>query len=176
VLLLLLIKPVVLLTFTWILAVPPTLTGKVAAVDDRVKLSVVFEIVRLTVVEIAALPLTPVIVTVCGPKGSTMFAAVLMVSTTVDGDAPLSVTLPWLKLQSAPAGKPAVQLPGLETVELVKVTGWMKLPAGVMVMVVLAVCPAETLRLVGRADMVKGVVTVTTAEEDVDPLWDASPP
>ena len=90
----LLTKPVVLLTLTWILAVPPTLMGKVAAVDDRVKLSVVFEIVRLTVVEIAALPLTPVIVTTCGPKGSAMLAAVLMVRTTVDGDAPLSETLP----------------------------------------------------------------------------------
>ncbi len=64
VLLLLLMKPVELLTVIGIWTVPPTPMGKVAAVDERVKVSVLLVTVKLRVVEIAALPLIPVTVIV----------------------------------------------------------------------------------------------------------------
>jgi hypothetical protein len=64
-----------------------------------------------------------------------MFAAVVIVSVTVEGDVgtPLRVTLVGLKLQSAPVGKPNVQLPKLDAVELVKVTVPVAPVAGVIV-------------------------------------------
>ena len=64
----------------------------------------------------------PVTVIVCTPVGSAMLAAVVTVSVTVWEALPLRVTLGGVKLQSAPAGKPAVQLPGAELVEFVKLT------------------------------------------------------
>ena len=81
VLLLLLIKPFVLLTVTLTVAVPPTVTGKVAAVVVSVKLSVVAVTVRLTVVEVWP-ELVGVMVIVVGPEAA-MLAAVEIV-TTVD--------------------------------------------------------------------------------------------
>ena len=62
VLLLLLMKPVVLFTVIGILTVPPTPMGKVTAVDERVKVSVLLVTVKLIVVEIAPLALIPVTV------------------------------------------------------------------------------------------------------------------
>jgi len=106
-----------------------------------------------------------------------MFAAVATVRPTDTEEVPFSVTLAGLKLQSAPAGRPE-QLPPLETVELVKFTVPVKPPAGVMVIAEVAggpVCPAETVRLAGAAEIVNGVVTVITAAADTEPLWDASP-
>jgi len=76
---------------------------------------------------------------------------------------PSSVTLAGLKLQSAPAGRPAVQLPPPEAVELVKLTVPVKPVVGVRVMTDVAVCPAGTLRAVGLAFIVNGIVTFTTA-------------
>lgn len=176
-LLLLLMKPVVLLTVIGILTVPPTPMGKVAAVDDRVKVSVVLVTVKLTAVEIVVLPLIPVTVIVWGPAGKAMFGAVVMVRPTDTEDLPFSVTLAGLKLQRAPAGKPE-QLPPLETVELVKFTVPVKPPAGVIVIADVVggpVCPEVTVRLDGTAEIVNGVVTVTAAAVDVELLWDASP-
>jgi len=106
-----------------------------------------------------------------------MFGAVAMVRPTGTEAVPFSVTLAGLKLQSAPAGRPE-QLPPLETVELVKFTVPVKPPAGTMVIAEVAggpVCPAETVRLAGTAEIVNGVVTVTTTAVDVEPLWEASP-
>ena len=170
--LLLLMNPVALLTVIATEAVPPTATGKVAPlVGARVNVSVVAVTVRLTVVETDAPPPVPVTVMGCTPDGTAMLAGVVMVRLTNAGDAPLSVKLDGLKLQSAPAGRPAVQLPGLEAVELVKFTVPVKPPAGVMVMadvVAGPVCPAETLRLDGLADRENGAVTVTAVGEDVE--------
>src|SRR5208282_3573002 len=67
---------------------------------------------------------------------------------------PSSATLDGLKLQAAPAGRPAVQLPGLEitpgldTIEFVKLTVPVKPVVGVRVMTEVAVCPAGTLSAV----------------------------
>jgi hypothetical protein len=132
-------KPVLLLTLTETAAVPPTATGKVVALFwvVRVKVSVVAVTVRLTVVVIAVLPLVPVTVMACAPEGNAMLAAVVMVRVTVDGVDPVSETLPGLKLQSAPAGSPAVQLPGVEfglLDEFAKVTEPVKPLAGVIIM------------------------------------------
>lgn len=106
-----------------------------------------------------------------------MFAAVLIVRPTGAEEVPFSVMLAGLKLQSAPAGRPE-QLPPLETAELVKVTVPVKPPAGTIVIAEVVggpVCPAETVRLAGTAEIVNGVVTVTTAAVDTEPLWEASP-
>jgi hypothetical protein len=107
-----------------------------------------------------------------------MLAAVVIVTVTVLVSVwtPSSVTLPGLKLQSAPAGRFAVQLPGLEAVELVKLTVPVKPVAGAMVIVETAVCPAGTLAgLSALADMVNGTVTVTVVGAEVEALTDASP-
>ena len=131
-------KPVELLTVTLTVWLTPAATGpKVAAVVVSVKLSVVAVTVRLTVVVTAVLPLVPVTVIACAPEGSAMLGAVVMVRVTglVSAGTPSSVTLPGLKLQSAPAGRFAVQLPGLEAVEFVKVTEPVKPLVGLMFMV-----------------------------------------
>jgi hypothetical protein len=141
----------------------------------RVKDWLVVVTVRLTVVVSVVAPLVPVTVIACALDGNAMFAAVVMVRTTVDADEPLSVTLEGLKLQSAPAGRFAVQLPGFDVVELVKLTAPVNPLVGVMVIVEVAVCPAGMLKAEGLADMVNGAITVTTAGGDVEALSDASP-
>jgi hypothetical protein len=73
-----------------------------------------------------------------------MFAAVVIVRVTVDAVVPFSETLVGLKLQTAPAGRPAVQPPAGEVVGL-KLTVPVKPATGVIVIVVVAVCPAGTL-------------------------------
>jgi len=100
-----------------------------------------------------------------------MLATVVIVNVTVltSAGTPSSATLDGLKLQAAPAGRPAVQLPGLEitpgldTIEFVKLTVPVKPVVGVRVMTEVAVCPAGTLRAVGLAFIVNGIVTFTTA-------------
>src|SRR5580693_3295505 len=159
-------------------AVPPTVTGKVAAVVVRAKDWLVVVTVRLTVAVTADAPLVPVTVIACAPEGSAMLAAVVIVTVTVLVSVwtPSSVTLPGLKLQRAPAGRLAVQLPGLEAVELVKLTVPVKTVAGAMVIVESAVCPAGALAgLSALADMVNGTVTVTVVGAEVEALTDASP-
>jgi hypothetical protein len=71
-----------------------------------------------------------------------MLAAVVMVKVTGTESVPSSVTLAGLKLQSAPAGRPAVQLPGAELVEFVKLMVAVEPFTGVMVRTAVAVCPA----------------------------------
>ena len=159
-------------------AVPPTVTGKVAAVVVRAKDWLVVVTVMLTVAVTADAPLVPVTVIACAPEGSAMLAAVVIVRATgiVCAGLPSSVTLPGLKLQSAPAGRFAVQLPGLDAVEFVKFTVPVKPLVGVMVTVDVAVCPAGTLAgLSALADMVNGTVTVTVVGAEVEALTDASP-
>ena len=78
---------------------------------------------------------------------------------------PSIVTLVGVKLHCAPAGRLAVQLPGVDDVELVKLTVPVNPLAGVTVTVCVAICPAGTLRLVGVADIEYGATTVTTAGE-----------
>jgi hypothetical protein len=73
---------------------------------------------------------------------------------------PSIVTLVGVKLQSAPAGTPAVH-PAGEPKLIVPVNPL----AGVTVTVCVAICPAGTLRLVGVADIEYGATTVTTAGE-----------
>ena len=112
--------------------------------------------VKLAVVVSLLVLLEPVTVMACAPEGSAIFAAVVMLSTTlmVWAGIPSSVTLVGLKLQSAPAGRLAVQLPGFDAVELVKFTVPVKPLAGVIVIVWVAVCPAGRLKLVGLGDIV----------------------
>jgi hypothetical protein len=105
VLLLLLMKPVVLLTVIGIFAVPPTPMGNVLAVEERVKVSVVLVIVRLTVAEVPG-ELVGTIVIVCGPEGNAMLATVEIVNVVETGFIPSKVTLGGLKLHVAPVGKP----------------------------------------------------------------------
>lgn len=174
-------KPVVLLTASWTAAVPPTGTAKVTPfVEESVKLSVVAVTVRFTVAlcDVPPVPLAvPVTVMVCAP--SAILAAVETVRVTVLEFTPSSVTLVGLNVQRAPAGKPAVQLPGLEPVlelvEFVKLMVWVEPFTGEMVKVAAANCPAEMEpgdRVL--AEMVKSL-TVTTAGEDVEALSAASP-
>jgi hypothetical protein len=85
-----------------------------------------------------------------------MLAVVVMVNCTVtDGLAVVSVTLVgvlgllrFLKVQSAPAGRPAVQLPGVELVEelaeFVKLIVSLVPCTSVRVKVAIADCPAGT--------------------------------
>jgi len=174
-------KPVVLLTASCTEAVPPTGTANVAPlVDARVKLSVVAVTIRLTlaVCDVPPVPLAvPVRVMEFAP--STMLGAVVTVSVTVLELTPSSVTPVGLKVQRAPAGKPAVQLPLLEPVfelvEFVKLTVCVEPFTGVRVNVADADCPAET-ELGDRvlAEMVKSL-TVTDAGEDLEKLLTASP-
>src|SRR5580698_11605332 len=84
----------------------------------------------------------PVTVMVCRPEGTVMFAAVVTVKVTVCEAEPFSVTLAGLKLQSAPAGKPAVQLPGAPVAEFVKLMVWVEPLTGAMVRTAVADCPA----------------------------------
>jgi len=167
----------VLLTAIETEAVPPGETGKVRPlVEAMEKVSVVLVTMRLTVAEPDALPLVPVTVMFCAPEGSAIFGAVVTVKITVDALVPFKLTLPGLKEQSAPAGKPGLQLPTADEVEFVKLTAPVKPAAGVIVMVEVAVCPAEILKVAGLADIVNGTVTLTTAgTDDVEPPWVASP-
>ena len=116
-------------TVTLTVAVPPTATEYVLAFGVRVKLwlhtvPAQFAVtVRLTFVvcDVPPVPLAvPVTVMVCTPVGIAILAAVVMVKVTVLELVPSSVTLEGLKLQSAPAGRFTVQLPGEEPVEFVK--------------------------------------------------------
>src|SRR5271166_2187455 len=75
--------------------------------------------------------------------GIAMLAVVAMVRVTVWEFVPSSVTLPGLKLQSAPAGRPAEQLCGFELVEFVKLIVWVEPFTGATVRVTEADCPAE---------------------------------
>jgi hypothetical protein len=114
-------------------------------VDERVKVSVVAVTVRFTcaVCDPPNVPLAvPETVIVCTPVGKAMLAAVVMVKVTGTESVPSSVTLAGLKLQSAPAGRPAVQLPGAELVEFVKLMVAVEPFTGVMVRTAVAVCPA----------------------------------
>jgi hypothetical protein len=108
----------------------------VAAVVVRLKVSVVAVTVRFTVAvwDVPPVPLgVPVTVMVCTPEGTVMLAAVEIVKVTVWEFVPSSVTLPGLKLQSAPAGRPAEQLCGFELVEFVKLMVWVEPFTGAMV-------------------------------------------
>jgi hypothetical protein len=118
----------------------------------------VVDTVRLTVVVSLAPPLVPVIVTVCGPGGIAILAAVAIVIIIDEGEEPLTGTLPeFAKLQLAPLGRP-LQLAG------VKLTVPVKPLAGVMVIWVVTGFPTGMLRVAGVADSVYGMVTVTVAE------------
>src|SRR5579872_3873076 len=115
-------KPFVPVTVTCSDAVPPTATGKVVAVVARLTVWLVAASVRLTLAVPVADPLFPVMVIDWAPAGTAIFPAVVIVKITFAVDVPLSDTLVGLKVHRAPAGRPAVQLPGLDAVELVKVT------------------------------------------------------
>ena len=114
-----------------------------------VKLSVVGVTVALTFAVCDVPPTAlgvPVTVMLCAPRA--MLGAVDTVSVTFCELAPLSVTLVGLNVQSAPAGKPAVQLPGIvpveEVVEFVKLMVSVEPFTGAMVNLAVADCPAET--------------------------------
>jgi hypothetical protein len=138
-----------------------------------VKLSAVAPTVKVTGIEICELPVVAVTLTLA-PEAGAIFAAVVMVSCTVCADVLLIATLEGLKLQDAPAGRPSVQPPAGETPEL-KLTVPMKLFIGVMVIVEVDDCPAETVRVVGLAVNENGTVTVMGAVFAVEPLADESP-
>ena len=132
-----------LLTVIEIDAVPPGETGKVLAVDDREKVSVVAVTVRLTVV-LTFDGLVGVMVMVCAPSAA--LARVEMVSVVVTGLMPSKITLVGLKLQVDPVATP-LQLLGL------KFTTVGDEPAiAVMVMVDATDCPAETDTGVGAGE------------------------
>jgi hypothetical protein len=99
---------------------------------------------------------------------------VLTVKVTLFASAalPSSVTLVGLKVQSAPAGRPAVQLPGLvpvlELKEFAKLMVCVEPFTGVKVNVVDVGCPAATeAGETVPTDNVKSL-TVTDAGEDVE--------
>ena len=71
-----------------------------------------------------------------------MFATVVTVKVTVWGAKPSSITLLGVKLQSAPAGNPAVQLPGAPVTEFVKLIVWVEPFSGATVRTAVADCPA----------------------------------
>jgi len=149
-------------------------------VEERVKLSVVAVTVRFTevVCDVPPAPLA-VPVTVIASEPNAMLGAVVMSRVTVLEFMPSSVTLVGLKVQRAPVGKPAVQLPGLEPVvelvEFVKLMVCVEAFTGVKVNVVEADCPAEMEA--GRTVPAVSVksLTVTNAGEDVEALLAASP-
>ena len=114
--------------------------------------------VRLTVAVCVVPPVplaVPVTVIDCTPVGIAMLACVVMVRPTVAvGFAVVSVKLVGLlgspgllKVQSAPGGRPAVQLPGVELVgelvEFVKLMVALVPLVRVRVKVAVADCPAE---------------------------------
>ena len=147
-------------------AVPPIATGNVMPVVELIMNAwLVAVTVRFTVVFTVTVPLVPETVMVWALGGNVMLAAVATVRTTlmVWAGMPSSVTLVGLKLQSAPAGTPAVQPPGAP-----KFTVPVNPVVGVTVIVCVAVCPAGTVRLIGLADMEYGAVMVTVAGDDVE--------
>ena len=93
---------------------------------------------------------------------------------------PSSVTLVGLKVQRAPVGNPAVQLPGLEPVfeliEFVKLMVCVEPFTGASVNVADADCPAKT-EAGDRGEVTVSVksATVINAGEDVEALFTASP-
>jgi hypothetical protein len=93
---------------------------------------------------------------------------------------PSSVTLVGLKVQRAPVGNPAVQLPGLEPVfeliEFVKLMVCVEPFTGASVNVAAADCPAKT-EAGDRGEVTVSVksATVINAGEDVEALLTASP-
>jgi hypothetical protein len=97
-----------------------------------------------------------------------------MVRVTVLELVPSRVTLVGLKVQSAPAGNPAVQLPWPEP-EFVKLIVCVEPFTGEMVSVADADCPAVTE--LGDRELAASVksLTVTNAGEDVEALSTASP-
>jgi hypothetical protein len=169
-------NPLLLLTASWTDALPPTGTAKVAPfVDERVKLSVVAVTVRFTdaVCDVPPAPLgVPVTVTAFEPNA--MLGAVVMSRVTVLEFMPSSVTLVGLKVQRAPVGKPAVQLPGLEPVfepvEFVKLMVCVEPFTGAKVRMDEEDCPAEMEVGVKAAEVrVKsGGITVTAAGDEVE--------
>jgi hypothetical protein len=91
--------------------------------------------------------------------------------------------LKFLKLQSAPAGRPAVQLPGVKLVgepaELVKLMVSLVPCTSVRVKVAMANCPAEmdagASGLVVWSVKSDGVTVTTAGVAEVDALSDVSP-
>lgn len=153
-------NPVVLVTPIETEAEPPAFTGNVLPlVAAMLNFSLVAVTVRLTLAVCDVLPLplgVPVMVMACAPVGSAMLATVVMVTCTVaDGFVLVSVTLVGVlgllrfwKLQRAPAGRPVVQLPGVELVgepdEFVKLMVSLRPCTKVRVKTAMADCPAET--------------------------------
>jgi len=110
-----------------------------------------------------------------------MLGAVDTVSVTVCELTPLSVTLVGLNVQRAPAGRPAVQLPGVvpveEVAEFVKLTVSVDPFTGAMVNVAVADCPAETepgARLLAT-ESVKSATVTEAGVGDVEGLSEVSP-
>ena len=145
----LLTNPLALLTASWTEAVAPTGTANVAPlVEARVKLSVVAVTVKLTAAVCDAPPAPLAVpVTVMAFEPNAMSGNVVMTRVTVCECMPSSVMLVGLKVQRAPVGKPAVQLPGLEPVleliEFVKLIVCVEPFTGASVNVADADCPAE---------------------------------
>jgi hypothetical protein len=110
-----------------------------------------------------------------------MLGVVETVSWTVFELTPSSVTLVGLKVQSAPAGKPAVQLPGVvpveELAEFVKLIVSVEPFWGAMVRTATADCPAGTelgARLLVTV-RVKSVTVTEAGEGEVEGLSEVSP-
>jgi hypothetical protein len=109
-----------------------------------------------------------------------MLAVVVTVNMRVWEPLPVKVTLfgllglvGLLNVQSAPAGRPAEQLPGLELVEGVKLMVCIELFTGAMVKVTDADCPAgiEAGDVEPALRVKSGATTVTvTGEDDEGPL------
>jgi len=108
-----------------------------------------------------------------------MFGAVVITNVTVLDCMPSSVTLVGLKVQRAPTGKPAVQLPGLDPVleltEFVKLIVCVEPFTGVRVNIAEVDCPAEMELGIGLPATSVKSLTVTTAGEEVESLLVASP-
>lgn len=131
-----LMKPVELFTVIGTDAVPPTATENVAAVEVSVKLSVVSETVRLTVVEVPG-EFVGVIVIVDGPDDA-IVGVVEMVKVVVMGSVPSKLTVCGLKLHVAPVGSPE------QLLELKLTTMAVEPATGVSVKIVEVELPAET--------------------------------
>ena len=136
VLLLVLMKPVLLLTAIETEAVPPGEIWKVEALVEMENVSVVLVTVRVTLVETFD-GLTGVMVTFA--LAGSMVGRVEMVSVVVGEFAPVKFTLVGLKLQLAPVGRPA-QLLGLKLI-----TAGLEPLMGVIVKTTEADAPAATV-------------------------------
>src|SRR5437764_5506329 len=106
----------------------------------------------MVVCEVLPAPLdVPLTVIAVAAEDTAMLAVVVTVTVICWEFMPSSVTLVGLlgllgllKVQRAPAGKPAVQLPGEELVEFVKLMVCVEPLTGAMVKVAVADCPAGT--------------------------------